>query len=54
MLNLTRMLIGAGHNVVVNTGERFRRQAEATGARFVPLLGGAAIDYQEFAAAPRG
>jgi MGT family glycosyltransferase len=53
MLNVTRMLIGAGHNVVVNTGERFRRQAEATGARFVPLKGGAAIDYQELAAAPR-
>jgi UDP:flavonoid glycosyltransferase YjiC (YdhE family) len=53
MLNVTRMLIGTGHNVVVNTGERFRRQAEATGARFVPLSGGAAIDYQELAAAPR-
>jgi UDP:flavonoid glycosyltransferase YjiC (YdhE family) len=53
MLNVARMLIGAGHNVVVNTGERFRRQAEATGARFVPLKGGAAFDYQELAAAPR-
>jgi MGT family glycosyltransferase len=53
MLNVARMLIGAGHNVVVNTGERFRRQAVATGARFVPLMGGAAIDYQEVAAAPR-
>jgi len=53
MSNVARMLVGAGHDVVVNTGERFRRQAEATGARFVPLKGGAAIDYHELAAAPR-
>jgi UDP:flavonoid glycosyltransferase YjiC (YdhE family) len=53
MLNVARMLVDAGHSVVVNTGERFRRQAVATGARFVPLKGGAAFDYQELAAAPR-
>jgi UDP:flavonoid glycosyltransferase YjiC (YdhE family) len=53
MLNVVRTLVGAGHEVVVNTGERFRRQALATGARFVPLMGGAAFDYQELAAAPR-
>src|SRR5258708_39944655 len=36
MLNVVRMLVGAGHDVVVNTGEGFGRQAVATGARFVP------------------
>jgi len=53
MLNVARMLIEAGHEVVVNTGMRFRGQARATGARFVPLMGGAEIDVQEVVADPR-
>jgi UDP:flavonoid glycosyltransferase YjiC (YdhE family) len=53
MLNVARMLIEAGHEVVVNTGMRFRGQARATGARFVPLQGGAEIDVQEIVADPR-
>ena len=53
MLNVARILVEAGHEVVVNTGMRFRAQARATGARFVPLKGGADIDVQEIAADPR-
>jgi UDP:flavonoid glycosyltransferase YjiC (YdhE family) len=53
LLNVARILIDAGHDVLVNTGESFRRQATAIGARFVPLMGGAAIDVPTVVTDPR-
>src|SRR5690606_3944208 len=44
VLNLARHLVAAGRQVTVVSGSRFARQAEATGAAFVPLTGPADFD----------
>jgi UDP:flavonoid glycosyltransferase YjiC (YdhE family) len=53
MLNVARMLIEAGHEVIVHTGMRFRGQVRAIGAGYIPLMGDAGFDFQEVAAHPR-
>jgi UDP:flavonoid glycosyltransferase YjiC (YdhE family) len=44
VLAAARILVDHGHDVVVTTGTPFRASAEATGARFAPLLAGADLD----------
>ena len=46
MLTVARHLLAAGHSVIFNTGEVFRKQVESAGLRFVPLEGGANFDYR--------
>jgi len=45
VLAVTRSLVGAGHDVRVLTGARYRSDVEATGARWVPLP--AEADYDD-------
>ena len=46
MLTVARHLRAAGHNVIFNTGEVFRKQVESAGLQFVPLQGFANFDYR--------
>jgi MGT family glycosyltransferase len=46
MLTVARHLRAAGHNVIFNTGEVFRRQVESASLRFLPLKGFANFDYR--------
>jgi MGT family glycosyltransferase len=46
MLTVARHLRAAGHRVIFNTGEVFRKQVESAGLRFEPLKGFANVDYR--------
>lgn len=47
ILAATRILLAAGHQVVVTTASAFRDKVEATGARFVALPAGADMDLTD-------
>jgi MGT family glycosyltransferase len=46
MLTVARHLRSAGHSVIFNTAEIFRKQVESAGLQFVPLKGLANFDYR--------
>jgi UDP:flavonoid glycosyltransferase YjiC (YdhE family) len=46
MLTVARHLRAAGHNVIFNTGEVFRKQVESAAVRFRRLKGFANFDYR--------
>lgn len=50
VLNLARHLVATGRRVTVVSGSRFRPQAEAVGAAFVPLSGPADFDDRRLGA----
>ena len=47
LLVTARILLDAGHDVLVTTGSAFRKKVEATGARFHPLAAGADLDVSD-------
>jgi UDP:flavonoid glycosyltransferase YjiC (YdhE family) len=51
LLAAARILLAAGHEVVVTTGSVFRPKVEATGARFHALAAGADLDVSDMDAA---
>lgn len=50
VLTAARLLVAAGHEVVVTTGSAFQQKVQACGARFVALPGNADIDFGDVGA----
>jgi UDP:flavonoid glycosyltransferase YjiC (YdhE family) len=53
MIVVAEYLSKQGYNVLFNTAETFRQKVEASGLRFLPLLGNANYDYHQLATTSR-